>query len=101
MICKKRRVYCFIYNKEGSRLAAGYNQCFPPFGECKRMNINQDQDNYTGYECNSIHAEVVAMSLLSKDSKPYKAVLIGHDFYCKDCEAELKKIGVKILEIKL
>ena len=43
MNCKKRITECWLYDEAGSLLSYGKNQCFPPYGECLRLNINQGE----------------------------------------------------------
>jgi deoxycytidylate deaminase len=98
--CKKRVTIVEIFDKGGILLSRESNRCSPDNGECSRLGIYQQKDNYdVNSTCNWSHAEIMAIKALPEDSIPYKSVLYGHEFYCPTCESALKNAGVEILEI--
>lgn len=112
--CLKRHVVCIILDAEGNVLGVGRNQCDPPgwrepredaadlhmFG-CNRMHVKANEDNYDPTGCNSIHAEINAITNIKPGDtrRPRYAVLFGHTFACEPCRKALKEIGVTSLEI--
>lgn len=96
--CQKRKTMCEIYDAAGNLLARESNRCDPKDGVCQRLGVVQKKDNYdVNSSCNWTHCEINAIAALPKDSKPYRAVLYGHDFYCDNCENALKAAGVQIM----
>ena len=85
----------------GNLLSRESNRCSPDNNICSRLNIVQGKENYDiNSTCNWVHAEINTINNLPADSKPYKSILYGHDFYCDACENALKEAGVEVLEIK-
>jgi hypothetical protein len=98
--CQKRVTIVELYDVEGNLLSRESNRCSPEGGVCHRLEVTQSKDNYDIHShCNWIHAEIMAIQSLPENSKPYRAVLFGHDFYCDACETALKKVGVGIFDI--
>jgi deoxycytidylate deaminase len=97
--CQKRVVVCELYDEAGALIARESNRCRPTGGVCCRLGVVQTQANYTGNECNSMHAEIRAILQLTADDRPVRAVVIGHDFPCGECEAALLRFGVTIIEV--
>jgi len=96
--CLKRVTVCEIYDDKNNLLARESNRYNPPNGNCVRIGLVQSKENYDKESCNWTHAEINAIKALPPESEPYKAVIIGHSFFCDNCETELKKVGVKIFE---
>ena len=97
--CQKRITVCEIYDENDILLSRESNRCNPTDGICSRLNINNTKSDYPLESCNWSHAEVNAIKALPVNSKPYKSILYGHDFYCQACEDALKNSGVQLLEI--
>ncbi len=97
--CQKRITVCVIYDKEGSILACESNRCSPDNGICERLGIVQNKEGYGEKNCNWTHAEVMATKALPKNSKPYRAIVYGHDFICIPCEKVLHEYGIEKIEI--
>jgi len=99
--CQKRIIVCEIFDVDGKLLARESNRCEPEGETCHRIGVVQAKEGYdVNSSCNWTHAEIMAINALPNNSRPYKAVISGHDFYCDACEEALKNIGVEILEIK-
>ena len=96
--CEKRTVQCWLFDDSGILIAYGRNQC-APVGKCARLDITQSKHNYTGDECNSIHAEVAALDMLRPGDQPKIAIIQGHDFFCNACEDSLRQAGVERFEV--
>jgi deoxycytidylate deaminase len=100
--CQKRVTVVEIFDKEGKLLSRESNRCDPNNGECSRIGVVQNKDNYDVHStCNWTHAEIMAIQALPEGSKPYMAVLYGHSFYCTPCEQALRDVGVvefKVIE---
>ena len=101
MNCEKRTVICRLYDANGVLISRGHNQCDPPGGRCARLGYIEMEQGYKGKGCNSIHAEIDAISKLPEGTQPLNAVLEGHDFACRDCLSALHKAGVVLLEVIL
>lgn len=97
--CQKRVIVCILKNIEGRILSCGSNHCDPPDGICQRLNMKQSKDKYTGNECRTIHAEIAALKAMPKGAKPFRAIVYGHDFICKECEKALLEAGVEAFKI--
>ena len=93
--CQKRQTICDIYDEQGVLLSRESNRCNPTGGTCHRIGVVQQKDTSS---CNWVHAEINAIYKLPNKSKPYRALLYGHSFYCDACETALKKAGVVVLE---
>lgn len=93
--CAKRRVLCTIQTPGGIRIT-GSNDCLNPQPVCPR-------GPGEGYEkCTTIckqvgHAEAVALNRAGRLAKGATAILIGHDYYCPDCQQQLFDAGVVAL----
>lgn len=99
--CQKRVTVCEIFDADGNLLSRESNRCNPKDHICQRLGVTQNKQNYdTESTCNWTHAEINAITKLPKDSKPYRAIIYGHSFYCDPCENALRSIGCKILEIQ-
>lgn len=98
MECQKRKVICTLYDDTGAVLATGTNSCSPPGGLCARMGVQEKQSGYTGVGCNSLHAEMDALSKLN-GRVPLLAKLEGHDFPCDSCRIALLDAGVRLVEV--
>ena len=96
--CQKRVTVCMILDFFGSVLSCESNRCDPDGDVCARLGVEQNKKNYSGYECNSVHAEVMAIKALPQGTRPHKAVLYGHKFFCDDCEQRLNEVGVEKFE---
>ena len=92
--CQKRVVICVLFDKDGSVVACESNRCSPPNGVCPRLDLVTNKENYPPNHCNSEHAEVRALKLAKR--MPTHAVLIGHKFFCDDCERLLKSYGIEL-----
>lgn len=97
--CAKRVTVCVILDALGNVLSCESNRCSPPGGVCSRLGVSNTKENYPAESCNWQHAERRALSALPAGSVPTKAVLLGHDFYCDDCERALRERGITELEI--
>ena len=98
--CLKRRIVCILFDEDNDVLAMDSNRCTPPVGGCPRIGIYQIKDaNYNTASCVSEHAETRAIAQLPKGIIPTRAVIMGHDFACPDCEKALNDLGVTNIEI--
>lgn len=100
--CQKRSVVCVLLNAQNRIISYGVNSCNPEGGTCHRLGLVQDKSNYDhSSNCRWVHAEIDALKHLlhGEEYTPYKAVLYGHEFFCLDCENELKKQGVVEFQI--
>lgn len=98
--CQKRITMVEIYDEQNNLLSRESNRCNPSGGTCHRIGVFNGKENYPAdSHCNWTHAEIMAIKSLPENSKPYKAILYGHDFYCEPCETALKNVGVKIFEV--
>jgi deoxycytidylate deaminase len=97
--CLKRAVVCVLYNEDGRLLACASNRCTPPEGGCPRIGLVQSKSGYTGTECVCEHAEARALQAVQPWHKPSRAIVIGHEFACKPCEAILAAAGVNHIQI--
>ena len=98
--CQKRVTVCEIFNEDNECLARESNRCSPEGGTCHRLGLIQGKDNYdVNSHCNWTHAEINTIKALPENCKPHRAVIYGHDFFCDNCENELRKVGVTIFEI--
>lgn len=41
----------------------------------------------------------MAIQALQEGSKPFRAVLYGHTFFCDACELALRRVGVQVFEV--
>ena len=97
--CQKRITICEIINEEGFLLARESNRCDPEGGTCHRIGLVQTKENYDlNSHCNWTHAEIMTIRALPEGSKPYQAIIYGHQFFCDNCENELRKVGVTVFE---
>src|SRR6516162_6733267 len=95
--CLKRTTICEIQDKDGIILSRESNRCSPRNGRCARLSTVQDKENYDRVsDCNWVHAEMMAIANLPDGSKPYRALLYGHSFFCKACEDALTERGVMV-----
>jgi deoxycytidylate deaminase len=92
--CYKRTVICILLDKDENVVAVESNRCSPPNDQCPRLSLVTTKQNYPANLCNSEHAEVRALKAATK--MPAVAYLIGHRFYCDDCERLLKSYGIKL-----
>jgi hypothetical protein len=90
--CQKRIVICLMFDKNGGVVSVESNRCSPPNGVCPRLDLVTTKENYPPNRCNTEHAEVRALKLAKR--MPTHAVLIGHKFFCDDCERLLKSYGI-------
>lgn len=98
--CQKRKTVCELYDEAGDLLARESNRCNPVGGICHRLGVVQNKDNYdTSSNCGWTHCEINALRHIPEGSRPYRAVLFGHDFYCDNCEQDLRTAGVEIFEV--
>ena len=98
--CQKRITICELYDINGVLLSRESNRCEPDGGVCTRLDVIQNKENYDrDSNCNWTHAEIRAISALPTGSKPVLSILYGHEFYCNNCETELKKVGIIKLAI--
>ena len=98
--CQKRVTVCEIYDVDGNLLACESNRCSPIGGVCHRLGIQSVKEGYPSVStCNWDHAEARAVAALPADSRPYRAVLYGHEFLCGDCEVKVRGAGVDVIEI--
>lgn len=98
--CQKRKVVCCLYDKKGNLISVESNRCSPEGGTCHRLGLVQSQEGYdTESSCNWLHAEINALENIVDDKIPYKARLIGHDFFCQPCLNQLKLAGVQEFEV--
>ena len=97
--CLKRSVVCVILDQNDNVLGFGANYCAPDNGICPRLGIYQNKAEYSDFSCNWEHAEVRAVKSISDQAilngrVPMKAIVVGHDFCCPNCEETLKRLGV-------
>lgn len=98
--CQKRNIVCEIYDQHNNLIARESNRCEPSGGLCHRLNVIQGREDYDVIsECNWTHAEINAIKALPSDTRPHMSIIYGHDFYCKNCEDELRNVGIKIFAI--
>lgn len=98
--CFKRVTICEIYDRTGNLLSRESNRCNPPEGICQRINVSSVKDGYPlESSCMWTHAEIMAIKSIPAGSVPYSAKLYGHSFLCDNCESELKKVGVQVIEV--
>jgi deoxycytidylate deaminase len=83
--CLKRRVVCVLLDADNRLLSVGTNHCTPPSTGCPRIGITQSFSNYTGDECFTDHAEMVALARVPVGGTPVRALIVGHDFACPSC----------------
>lgn len=99
--CQKRRTVCEIYDLDWNLLSRESNRC-DPGGTCHRLGLVQGKGNYDSLSsCNWTHAEIMAIKALPAGSRPYRAVIHGHNFYCDACEKALREIRVQILHVSV
>lgn len=99
--CQKRITVVELFAEDGRILSRGSNRCAPSGGVCHRLGVVQDKDNYDVINsCNWTHAEIITIEQLPEGSKPYRAVLFGHSFYCDACVSALRAVGVEVFEIQ-
>lgn len=96
--CAKTRVRCEVTLTDGTVLT-GENWCMEPQKACPR-------EPGEGYEkCQTVcrqlgHAEAVVARYADEVSfEGATAVLIGHTYYCQDCQEKLFGAGVKWLGV--
>lgn len=99
--CQKRVTVCILYDKECRLAGFGYNRCAPPTSGCARLTLSQSKSNYTGDECETIHAEIMALRSIHPKRPPVAAVVYGHEFACPPCEKALRDAGILHIEIVL
>lgn len=97
--CQKRITVCVLFDEHNRPSGIGYNSCDPPISGCARKFLQQHKGEYTGQECNTIHAEIMALRTVHPNRKPVAAVLYGHDFMCKECEETLRAAGIDNLRV--
>lgn len=98
--CLKRATACEIRDREGNTLSFESNRCNPPEGKCARVGMIQGKAEYPSQSsCNWEHAEIRAIKALPEGSKPYRAILYGHLFFCNNCEDALRRAGCEQLDI--
>lgn len=98
--CQKRATVCVIYDVDDDILACESNRCAPPNGICVRIGVSNTKADYpVESSCNWTHAEQRAVAALPRGSRPHRALLFGHDFYCDACETALRAAGVVVLEV--
>ena len=92
--CLKRSVVCILVDKDERIVAVESNRCSPPNGVCPRLDLVTCKENYPANRCNSEHAEVRALKVAKR--MPKRAILIGHRFFCDDCERLLTSYGIEL-----
>lgn len=97
--CQKRVTVCILFDTENRPAGFGYNFCAPPTPICPRLGLSQTKEKYTGTECETIHAEIMALRSTHPKRPPISAVLYGHDFVCLECEEALKKARIKNIQV--
>lgn len=67
------------------------------------MHIKAIEQGYNGTGCNSVHAEINAIESISDPNapKPWNAIVMGHEFVCKNCMEALGNAGVSTVIIRL
>lgn len=94
--CAKVRVFCTLVHPDGRRWS-GENVVRRPQPVCPRG----DLPSGTGYAlcrdvCDQVgHAEVVALAAAGADAAGCTAYVVGRDFVCYDCQAQLVASGVR------
>lgn len=98
--CQKRVIVCVLYDADDRVVSIGTNRCNPPESGCPRLGIAYlDKSNYPQPTCNTIHAEVDALSKLPANETAVRAVVYGHEFVCSSCEEILKEYGITNIKI--
>lgn len=93
--CLKREVTCIMTDTDNNVVSVEKNQCTPPDGVCTRLGVVTNKANYLPTtNCNSEHAEVRALKFARR--MPARAYLIGHRFFCDDCEQLLRGFGIEL-----
>lgn len=92
--CQKRAVVCVLFDDKGQVVSMQSNNCNPE-GVCRQLSMVTTKENYPRNGCNSEHAEIRALKLARR--MPKRALLIGHNFLCDDCERLLKSYGIEIV----
>lgn len=96
MSCAKQKVICRLVLLTGE-VIEGENYCEQPQDVCPRL----PGEDY--HKCRTIcrqvgHAEQVAVrNAAGKDLSGAVAVLIGHTYFCADCQHALFDAGVEFL----
>lgn len=96
--CQKRAVVCILVDKNEKVVAVESSRCSPPNGLCPRLSLVTNKENYPPNLCNTEHAEVRALKLAKRI--PKRAILIGHTFFCDDCERLLKSYGIELTVLR-
>lgn len=100
--CQKRTTIVELYDQTGNLLSRESNRCNPTGGTCHRLGLVQTKEGYDIHShCNWTHAEVNALAALPAGAIPYRALLYGHSFYCDNCEGQLRKAGVQVLDVAM
>ena len=98
-LCAKRPVACILIDRKGNRIE-GTNWCVNPQKVCPR----QEGDDYS--KCSTIceqnsHAEIDALRRAAMtrnfNIEGSIAILVGHDYFCQDCQIKLFDAGVASL----
>jgi dCMP deaminase len=90
---KHRKVGCCILNKEGRILSTGYNGLLP------KVNKNDDFWNNRDFRRSFvIHAEINALSRISRDDDPY--LLATTLLPCRSCALNIIAYGIKKIVYK-
>lgn len=97
--CQKRITACVLFDAENRPAGFGYNRCAPPTTGCARLGMKQAKEGYTGDECETIHAEIMALRSAHPKRPPVSAVVYGHEFACPTCEKALKDAGITSIRI--
>ena len=97
--CAKATVKCRIISADGEEFV-GENYCMNPQKVCPR-------ESGEGYDkCESIcnqtgHAEDIALRLAEGKTQGAHATLMGHTYFCMDCQHKLFAAGVKTLSVEM
>lgn len=97
--CQKRATACVLFDAENRPAGFGWNFCAPPVSGCARLKMSQSKAGYTGTECETIHAEIMAIRSAHPKRPPVSAVLYGHDFICQQCEDALRNFGITEMRV--